>query len=250
MRASRATKTSAQRHSGQDQVAQERPQPVADRGEALHRQPVELQREHIGQQIADHEHRHGEAEHRQHHHRRGRSRSRASMPPARRAGSRHHDGEHDGQDHQRQRRFDALRDHVADRQIGEDRVAEVAVHDLPQPFAEAHQERPVQSERGTDTLHVGGRGLVARDDRGRIAGREIEQAEHEERDDEHHRDGGKDASCGVGKHVGDIPRSALGHIPQNREWRLHHTGNMSAPGLVAFEEVQSGQTSQNPSTPC
>ena len=44
--------------------------------------------------------------------------------------------------------------------------------DLPQPLAEPHQERPVEAERGADALDVGGRRLVAGDDRGRIARRE------------------------------------------------------------------------------
>ena len=75
------------------------------------------------------------------------------------------------------------------------------MQDLPQPLAEPHEERPIQTQRGTDALDIGGRGLIAGDDRGGIAGREIQQAEHEERDDEHHRDGGQDAPRGVGKHA-------------------------------------------------
>ena len=104
--------------------------------------------------------------------------------------------------HQRQGRLDALRDHGRDRQVGEDRLAEIAVQDLPDPLAEADQERPVEAEARPDALHVGRRRLVARDHRGGIAGGDVEQAEHEQRHHRHHRDGRDDAAGDVGQHGG------------------------------------------------
>ena len=105
-----------------------------------------------------------------------------------------------GQDHQRDGRLDPLRDHVGDRQVGEDRGAQIAVQDVPEPVDEAHQERPVEAERGADALDVGGRGLVAGDDRGGIARGDVEQTEDEQRHHQHDRDRGEDAADDVGQH--------------------------------------------------
>ena len=58
----------AERDRGQDQVLEPRPEAPGDRRVALHRQPVELEREDVGQQVADDEHRHREAEHGERHH--------------------------------------------------------------------------------------------------------------------------------------------------------------------------------------
>ena len=57
-----------ERDRGQDQALQEAAEAVADALIALHRNPVELDREQVDQRIADHEHRHREAEHREAHH--------------------------------------------------------------------------------------------------------------------------------------------------------------------------------------
>ena len=200
MRASRAMKARPRAIVGKIRLRRNGQSPSLERMEPLHRQPVELQREQIRQHVAHHEDRHGKAEHRQRHHR--------TVDPGAVLPRRQHtqrdcddDGKHYRQNHQRQRRFDALRDHVADRQVGEDRGAKIAVHDLPEPLAEPHEERPIKTKRGTDAFDVGGRGLIARDDRRGIAGRQIQQAEHEERNDKHYRNGGQDAPRGVGEHA-------------------------------------------------
>ena len=57
----------AERDRRQDQVLEPGPQPLGERRVALHRQPVELEREDIGEEVGDHEHRHREAEHRERH---------------------------------------------------------------------------------------------------------------------------------------------------------------------------------------
>lgn len=59
----------AQRDRGQDEVPQPGPEAFGDRRVALHRQPVELQREDPRKQVADDEDRHGEAQHRETHRR-------------------------------------------------------------------------------------------------------------------------------------------------------------------------------------
>ena len=57
-----------QRAGRQDDALEERPEAGRDALEALHRQPAQVDREDLDQDIADHEHRHREAEHRQSHH--------------------------------------------------------------------------------------------------------------------------------------------------------------------------------------
>ncbi len=195
----------AERDRGQDQVFEPRPDPFRDRRIALDRQPFELEREHVGEQVADHEHRHREAEHGERH-------DAAVDPGAGLPGREHTDrhGDRHRQDqrdqHQRQRRLETLRDHRGDRKVGEDRVAEIAVQDLPDPFAEADQERPVEAEALADTRDIGGARLVAGDDRRRIARRDVEQAEHEQRHHAHDRDGCRDASNDVSEHGRNLRR--------------------------------------------
>src|SRR5215831_11261960 len=74
------------------------------------------------------------------------------------------------------------------------------MEDLPAPFAEPDQERPVETKAGADALDVGRGRLVAGDHRGRIAGRDVEEAEYEECHDRHHRDGREDTADDVGQH--------------------------------------------------
>ena len=64
-------------------------------------------------------------------------------------------------------------------------------------LAELDQEGPVEPEALADALDVGGRRLIAGDHRGRIARRDVEQAEHEQRDHRHDGDGREDASDDV-----------------------------------------------------
>ncbi len=90
---------------------------------------------------------------------------------------------------------------VADRKVGEDRGAEVAMQDAPDPASELDQERTVEAEALADPLHVGRACLIARDHRRRIARRDVEQAEHEQRDDRHHGQRREDSPEDVGQHV-------------------------------------------------
>ncbi|MNR20342.1 hypothetical protein D3C85_1371780 [compost metagenome] len=67
-----------QRHGGQDHVIQEGAEAGGQAGVALHRQPVELDREHQDQQIPHHEGRHRK---RQHRHSQGNAVDQALVPP-------------------------------------------------------------------------------------------------------------------------------------------------------------------------
>ncbi len=62
---------------------------------------------------------------------------------------------------------------------------------LADPGEELDQQRLVEPEVRTDLGHVFGRGEIAGDDRGRIAGCEMQQREYKYRDDEDHRHGGQ-----------------------------------------------------------
>ena len=78
--------------------------------------------------------------------------------------------------------------------------AEVAAQDLPDPLAEADQEWTIEAEACPDAApHRPASPDRPRITRGRIAGA-IEQAEHEQRYDRHHRDGRDDAAGDVGQH--------------------------------------------------
>ena len=90
------------------------------------------------------------------------------------------------------------------------------MQDVPDPAPELDQERPVEAEALANALDVGGARLVAGDHRGRIARRDVEQAEDEQRDDRHHRQGREDAPEDIGEHVGLPRRHAVFDTPQKK----------------------------------
>jgi hypothetical protein len=83
------------------------------------------------------------------------------------------------------------------------------VQQPPRPFGELHQERPVEPEVLPDTLDIGRRRLIACDHRGRIARRDEQQTEHEQRDHHHDRDGRQNTPDDVGEHAPSLPRQAV-----------------------------------------
>jgi hypothetical protein len=54
-----------------------------------------------------------------------------------------------------------LRDEIGDREVGEDRSAEIAMQDAPGPVAELDEEGPFETEALADALDIGG-GRLAR----------------------------------------------------------------------------------------
>ena len=177
----------AQRDRRQHQVVEPRSETAGDWRVALHREPFELQREHIRQHVAHDEHGDREPEHGENH---DDPVDPGAVVPGRQHAhwDRYADGQDQCQNHQRDRRLQPLPNHAGDRQVGEDRHAEVTAHHVPGPFAEADQERAVEAQPGADTFHVRRRRLVAGDDGGRVSRCEIQQAEHEQRHDRHDRD--------------------------------------------------------------
>ncbi len=189
-----------QRHAGQDDVGEPRPEALCERRVALHREPVELDREHPDQHVADHEPGHRESEHREAHHAAVDPRADA---PRRDHAQRHrqHDGDDERHHGQRERRLQPLADQLRNRVRGEDRVAEIAAQQLPDPGEELDQQRLVEPQLGADLRDVLGRREIAGDDRGRIAGREMQQREDEHGDDEDHRHGRQQAADQEDVHV-------------------------------------------------
>ena len=171
----------------------------SEEGGGLVGQAEAVEGEDVGQEIADDEDGDGEAED-------GEDHDDAVDPGAVFPGGEHAhgngdaDGEDQGQDHERDGGFEALTDHGGDRQIGEDRGAEIAVEDVPEPFAEADEEGAVEAEADADAFDVGRAGLVAGDDGGRVAGGDVEKAEDEECDDPHDGDRRDDATGDVVEH--------------------------------------------------
>jgi hypothetical protein len=87
-------------------------------------------------------------------------------------------------------------------------VPEVATDQLRDPAAEAHEERLVEPELLADAPDVvAGRG-VAGEDRRRVAGREVEQQEDDERDHRHDDDGREQPPDYIGEHLRRRPRRA------------------------------------------
>src|SRR5262249_49691057 len=68
-------------------------------------------------------------------------------------------------------------------------------------------ERLVQSELLADVLDVLRTSIVAGDDGGGVAGREPQQAKHEDRHDGHHRNRGQDALDDVPSHTPTLQTS-------------------------------------------
>ena len=88
------------------------------------------------------------------------------------------------------------------------------MQDVPEPAPELDQKRPVETEALADALDVGGARLIARDHRGRIARRDVEQAEDEQRHDRHHWHGRENAPEDIRDHVGSPHRHAVFDTPQ------------------------------------
>ena len=90
------------------------------------------------------------------------------------------------------------------------------MQDVPEPAPELDQKRPIEAEALANPLDVGGARLVARDHRRRIARRDVEQTEDEQRDDRHHRDGRENAPQDIREHVGSPHRHAVFDTSQKK----------------------------------
>ncbi len=188
-----------QRQRRQHQPLEERPEAGRYAPEALHRQPAQLDGEDLDQDVTDHEHRHRETQHGKRHHE-------AVDPGALLPGGQHaerhgnHDGQDDGGKRERDRRLDALADHLQDRHVRDQGDAEIAMQQLVDPGDELDVERLVEAERSTDALELRRRRVVAGDDGGGIPRCQPQQQEDEQRHHAHHGDGGQHAAKQVSEH--------------------------------------------------
>ena len=153
---------------------------------ALHRQPVQADREDVDQYVADDEHGDRETHDRK---RREAAVEPAANAPRRQRAERH--GDHDREDkraeRERERRLDALRDQLRDGLVLVERIAKVAVQHVRQPDAELRRQWPVQTKLLAHALDVLAGRVVADDHRGRIARSQAQNQEHDDRDDQQHR---------------------------------------------------------------
>ena len=114
-------------------------------------------------------------------------------------------------DRQSDGRLDALGDQLGDRQVGEDRDAEIAVQQTPYPRHELDVKRLIKPELLPDPGDVVQcRGIAGDDDR-RVAGAQMQQREDEQSDDRHDRDRRKDAPDDIGKHASAYAIHIRGH---------------------------------------
>jgi hypothetical protein len=95
-------------------------------------------------------------------------------------------------------------------------LVNIEVQDMPDPAPELHQKRPVEAEALAYALNVGRARLIASDHRGRIARRDVEQAEDEQRDDPHHGQGREYAPQNIRDHVGLLRRHTVFDTPQKK----------------------------------
>ena len=96
----------------------------------------------------------------------------------------HDDGRGEGEGY---RRLHALGQEARDRLVGKDRNAEIAAEQATQPHRKLLIERPIETELRANVGNLLRRGLVARDQRGRVAGAEMEDGEDDDGHDPQHR---------------------------------------------------------------
>ena len=176
------------------------PKPAAMLREALHRHPAQVDREDLDQHIADHEHRHREADHRQAHHE---AVDPGAVLPGRDHAERHrdHDRQNDGRERDRDRRLDALADHLQHRHVGNQRHAEIAMQQLADPGEELHVDRLVRVRARCGCVRAARASRCRRP--GSAAGspgRQPQQQEHEQRHHAHHGNGGEDTTEQISEH--------------------------------------------------
>ncbi|MDT4861365.1 hypothetical protein FQZ97_959670 [compost metagenome] len=130
------------------------------------------------------------------------------MAPRREHAERHRDedGGHQRHGRERHRGLDALADQFDHRLLHEVRLAEVALQQLRAPVEELHGQRLVEPQLLAHLGDVFAGAAVAHDGGGRVAGREPQHQEHDERDDDEHRHGRENAACKKKQHGGSRVR--------------------------------------------
>src|SRR5437588_9313004 len=118
------------------------------------------------------------------------------------------------------------------------------MHDLPDPLAEADQEWPIEAEALANAFHVSRRCLIAGDHCRGVARCDVEEAEDEQRDHRHHRDGRHDAPDDVAQHALTLcsrPRRRAA-VPSRCRWRL--TATLDGPGRNPSGHITSSHAAR------
>ena len=112
----------------------------------------------------------------------------------------------------RDRRLDALADHLQHRHIRNQGDAEIAMQQLADPGEElgvaAARSRPSEVRMLLKLLR---RRILAGQDRGGIARRQPQQQEHEQRNHAHHGNGGQHAAKQISEHRCSVTNVATAH---------------------------------------
>ena len=207
-------------------MRQERPQAAVDADKALDRQQIGAHRKDIDQHIGEDEDRHRKSEHGEDHHRA--VDPRPGLPcrqHAHRDRRQHRDEQ--GRDRQGHGRLDPLRDQGRDRQVGEDRDAEIAVQQVPDPGRRTGYRAAgrARAPGGCAAMSAGVAVSPAMIAAG-SPGLRCNRREHEQRHDRHDRDGREDSSDDVGEHP-PIP-SVLRDVPEK-----YHRGDDDPVKILA-----------------
>src|SRR5207244_12749043 len=130
------------------------------------------------------------------------------------------------------RRLRPLADQRGHRQAGIDGRPQVAAHDTAEPDADLGDERLVEAELGADLRDVLGRRVVAGDDDGGIAWRDVQQREDGDGHHPHHGDGGHQPANDLRNHgqaidtfqnsgagTGSTPLTDLRYAGGSTPWR-------------------------------
>ncbi len=188
-------------HEGrQDRGGDALPKILPQRHVARGRQPAEGDGEEQYQHDPEPEIRRGDAEQRD---AVDRPIRRAVAPHGREHAAGHADNHADGEAHHGELRGhrQLLEDEVGDRHLDAPGEAEIAVQQPPQPVAVLLPQRPVEQQLAADLgQHARVAALLAREDEGRVAGHELLQAEHQQRDDEERGDDLAEAAKKKGRH--------------------------------------------------
>ncbi len=104
------------------------------------------------------------------------------------------DGKRDGtgdqqrKDRQEEGRFRPIQKCCADRHVEKDRLAEIALQQLPDIIDILHAKRLIETEPGAQLRYVLRRGIRPQHHRSRISGRDAQDDENDGDDEEHHHD--------------------------------------------------------------
>ena len=214
----------AQRERGQRERAQRAEPAGLERHVAGHGKPAQPHREDQDQQQAEEKVRDRDADERARHQRLV---GRPIVVTRRHHAGRHaeRDGDQGRVEGQQDRRLGAIHDRLQHRTAQEDRLAEVAPRQPPVPAEELDVKGRVEAQLALDARDVVRARVGAGDDRGRIAGGEVDQHEGDGGDDEDDGNERQQAPRDVRLHAPGVTSTARRSRRPSRRW----DGSRAAP---------------------